>query len=124
AEMPAVFDGAPIRVQATPPDGADWMELIVTDVAGNVVQRQPLPLSDATFSWTGETPQGDAVPPGIYQLSVQSWSGETLLGTQNANVRATIEEAQLLNGEVVLTMAGGVRVPADEILRISRGTGE
>ena len=122
AQMPAAFRGTPLTVQSTPASGADRMELVVGDAAGNVVQRVPIPLSDAAFEWPGETPQGGTLPPGIYQLQVESWSGETLLETNTATVRATIEEAQLVNGEVFLTMQGGVRLPADDVLGLRQGS--
>lgn len=123
ADMPAVFTGDPLTVQATPADGADRMEMVVTDVSGRVVQRLPIPLSDAAFNWTGENLQGQVLPPGVYQLQVENWSGETLLRTNNANIRATIEEAQLIDGEVFLTMEGGMRVSADDILGLRRSPG-
>jgi flagellar basal-body rod modification protein FlgD len=121
AAMPVAFDGAPVRVQATPADGADRMELVVTDAAGAVVQRLPMPLSDAAWQWTGEDLRGRSLPHGIYDLAVESWSGETLVDTRPAAITATIEEARLSEGRVLLTMGGGVTVAADAVEALRRG---
>ncbi len=120
AEMPAVFTGAPVTVQATPSPRADRLELIVTNAAGSVVQRLPVPLSDAPFEWTGTDLNGRTLPPGIYDLAVENWDGEDLVDTRPANVRATIEEAQLRDGQVLLTMPGGVQVPTDAVTGLRR----
>ncbi len=121
AAMPVAFDGTPVRARATPAEGADRMELVVSDSAGSVVQRMPVPLSDAPFTWTGQDPQGRVLPPGVYDLAVESWSGEDLVDTRPASITATIEEARLSEGRVLLTMEGGVAVAADAVEALRRG---
>ncbi len=121
AEMPVAFTGDPVVVEAQPAEEADRLELVVTDAAETVVQRVPIPLSDAPFAWTGQNLQGQYLPPGIYNLSVENWSGEDLVETRPATVRATIEEARLVDGRVNLTMEGGVTLPADAVLGVRRG---
>jgi flagellar basal-body rod modification protein FlgD len=91
APMPVAFAGAPVTVRSRPADRADRMELVVTDDRGSVVQRLPIPLSDASFAWTGADLQGRVLPPGTYGLAVENWSGETLLDTRPASVSARIE---------------------------------
>jgi flagellar basal-body rod modification protein FlgD len=120
AEMPAAFTGAPVTVQSTPSPRADRMELIVTNSAGMVVQRLPVPLSDAAFEWTGTDLNGRTLPLGTYDLAVENWDGEDLVDTRPASVRATIEEAQLRDGQILLTMPGGVQVPADAVTGLRR----
>jgi flagellar basal-body rod modification protein FlgD len=115
AEMPVAFSGAPVTVQTTPATRADRLELVVTDGAGAVVQRLPIPLSDAPFEWTGTDLTGQMLPPGTYTLAVENWDGEDLVETRPANLRAVIEEARLQDGEVLLTMQGGIVVPADAV---------
>jgi len=115
AEMPVAFTGAPVTVQSTPSPGADRMELIVTNSAGSVVQRLPVPLSEAAFEWTGRDLSGRTLPPGNYGLAVENWDGEDLVDTRPASVSATIQEAQLRDGKILLTMPGGVQVPAEAV---------
>jgi flagellar basal-body rod modification protein FlgD len=123
AEMPVAFSGAPVTVQTTPAARADRLELVVTDTAGTVVQRLPIPLSDAAFELTGTDLRGETLPPGTYALAVENWDGEDLIETRAASVRATVEEVQLNAGEVVLTMQGGVQIRADAVTGLRQPQG-
>ena len=116
AEMPVNFTGQAVTLQAAPDPLADRTELVVRNASGDVVQRLPIPLSDAPFEWTGADLSGAVLPHDIYTFSVESWSGETLLEERAAMVRAEIEEAQLVDGEVWLTMEGGLSIPASSII--------
>ncbi len=120
AEMPVAFSGNPVTVQASPAARADRLELVVADASGAVVQRLPIPLSDAPFDWTGTDLRGQTLPPGTYALSIENWDGEDLIETQPARVSATVEEVALNAGEVVLTMQGGVTVPAEAVSGLRR----
>jgi flagellar basal-body rod modification protein FlgD len=123
AEMPVAFSGAPVTVQTTPAARADRLELVVTDTAGTVVQRLPIPLSDAAFEWSGTDLRGETLPPGTYALAVENWDGEDLIETRAASVRTTVEEVQLNAGEVVLTMQGGVQIRADAVTGLRQPQG-
>jgi flagellar basal-body rod modification protein FlgD len=115
AEMPVNFDGAPVAVSGVPHPLADRMELVVRDAAGQVLQRVPMPLGDGRFTWTGAAADGQRAPPGLYTLTVQSWSDESMIEERGAMVHAVVEEASLVDGEVWLTVAGGVSLPAAEV---------
>jgi len=116
AEMPVNFDGQTVRLAGAAHALADRMELIVRDAQGNVVQQIPVPLSATGIDWTGEDLSGSRVPPGVYSFSFQNWSGETLLEERGAMVYATVQEAQLVDNEVWLTMEGGLSIPAGAVL--------
>ncbi|MBY6201792.1 hypothetical protein KUV65_10490 [Maritalea mobilis] len=116
AEMPVYFEGQSVTLQAAPNLLADRTELIVRDQSGEVVQRLPIPLSDQPFEWTGAGLDGSTLPEGIYSFSVESWLGEDLLDERNVMVRAEIEEAQLVDGAVWLTVEGGLSIPAESVL--------
>lgn len=120
AQVPAAFTGTPIAFQSNPASGAERTDLVVTDTDGNVMQRIAIPLTDATMEWAGTDAQGRQLPNGIYEFFVESWSGDELLDTRPATIRATIEEAQVQDGTTFLTLAGGTRVPVDEVLGLSR----
>jgi flagellar basal-body rod modification protein FlgD len=120
AQVPAAFTGDPIAFQSNPASGAERTELVVTDTDGNVMQRIPIPLTDATMEWAGTDAQGRKLPNGTYEFFVESWSGDELLDTRPATIRATIEEAQMQDGTTFLTLAGGTRVRADEVTGLSR----
>jgi flagellar basal-body rod modification protein FlgD len=121
-QAPATFDGTPVAFQSTPADGANRTELVVTNTSGTVVQRIPIPVTDDTMEWAGTDGEGRSLPFGVYEFSVESWSGDEFLDSRPATIRATIEEAQIEDGTIYLTLQGGTRVPSDDILGLSRGT--
>ena len=116
AEMPVRFDGQTIRMTATPNALADRMELIVRDERGTVVQQIPIPLRADDFEWDGTDLSGATVPPGVYAFTVQNWSGETMLDERRAMIRATVDEARMVDGEIWLTMDDGLSIPAASVL--------
>ena len=117
APMPVVFEGAPVSLAAPPHPLADRAELVVRDAAGAVVQTVPIPIGGgATVDWTGMDPTGQAVlPDGIYDITVQSWSGETLLENRTVSSYSTVQEARLADGEVWLTLQNGLNLRADDV---------
>lgn len=122
ADMPAAFSGAPIDISASPAPGADRMELVVRDAGDSIVQRLPIPLSDQPFSWAGTGLDGQPLPPGSYGLTAESWRGEELLDARPVLVSATVEEARLQDGGVILTMEGGTSVSADSVVGLRRSS--
>jgi len=120
AEMPVNFEGQAVTLAGAPHGLADRMELIVRDAQGAVVQQIPIPLGADSFDWDGSDLSGDSVPPGLYSFTIQNWSGEDLLEERGAMVYSIVEEAQLVGGEVWLTMEGGLSIPAASVLGLRR----
>lgn len=118
AEMPVRFDSQTVRLAGTPHVLADRMELIVRDAGGDVVQQIPMPLRADEFEWTGTDLSGSTVPPGVYAFTIQNWSGETMLDEREAMVYATVDEARMVDGEIWLTMQGGLSIPAASVLGV------
>jgi hypothetical protein len=61
-------------------------------------------------------PAGQTLPPGTYTLAVENWDGEDLIETRRRQRprhgrRGSVER----DGEVVLTMQGGVERPGDAV---------
>lgn len=123
AEMPVNFEGQTVTLAGAQHVLADRMELVVRNEAGEVVQQIPIPLSDEDFTWDGTGVDGTRVPDGLYSFGIQNWSGEELLEDRGAMVYATVEEAVRVNGEVWLTVEGGLSLPAGDVLGL-RGGGE
>lgn len=115
ADMPAAFDGAPLTLATTPSSLADRMELVVTDAQGLEVQRLNIPITDEPMIWGGVRPDGTPLPAGIYRFTTEAFAGDQLLESAPAQVFARVEEAFLNDGETWLTLAGGIRVAADEV---------
>jgi len=116
AEMPVNFTSEPVTIAGARHALADRMELVVRSEDGDIVQQLPIPLSDDPISWTGVGTDGTTLPEGVYQITVQNWNGEDMLEERGAMVYSVINEAQLVGGEVWLTMDGGMSIPADAVL--------
>lgn len=120
ADMPVNFDGQTVTLAGARHGSADRMELIVRNESGLIVQQIPIPLSEESFTWNGTGADGSVVLPGLYSFSIQNWSGDTMLEERAAMVRGKIEEAAILQGEIWLTMADGISIPASNVLAIGR----
>ncbi len=120
ADMPVNFTGQATTLQVAPSTLADRLELIVRNQAGEVVANTPIVLTDEPFTWDGTGNDGQPLPHGTYTLSAESWRGEEIIEERAAYVFAEITEAQTLQGEVWVTMANGVSVPADTVQGLRR----
>ena len=116
AEMPVAFDGAPVDVTLNTAAGTDLARLVVRDARGGIVAQQDVPPGGGAFTWNGRTETGSTLPSGSYNLSVDSFQGEDLLGTSVAQSQARIVEARLDGGTTMLVMEGGAVIPASGIL--------
>jgi flagellar basal-body rod modification protein FlgD len=121
AEMPVNFEGQTVSLSGVAHVLADRMELIVRDQNGEIVQQIPMPLGDEAFQWDGTGVNGAMLPHGLYSFAIQNWSGEDLLEERGAMVYSTVEEAAILGGEVWLSMADGVSIPAASVLGLRNG---
>jgi len=120
AEMPVVFDGSPVALSATPAETADRMELIVRNDLGDIVQRLPIPLSDRDFEWDGRDLDGTPLPSGTYDIAIQNWRGEDMIDERAATSYGIVQEARIQDGAVLLTLAGGTVLPANDVLGLRR----
>ena len=97
------------------------MELVVTDAEGQALQRVEVPVSDAPFQWAGVTSDGAPLPGGTYGFHIEYFNDDTPIDTRPAQGYATIEEVENINGEIWLTMPGGVQVRSSEITSVRDG---
>lgn len=115
AEMPMAFQGQPLTLIAPEHPRADRMELVVTDADGQALQRMRIPASETPFQWAGVTTDGDPLPEGVYGFHVEYFNDDTPIDTRPAQGYARIEEAQTMDGEIWLTLPGGVQVRASMV---------
>lgn len=112
AEMPMQFNGQPLTLYANDNALADSMELVVTDASGQTLQRLAIPATETAFQWAGVTTDGAPLPSGVYGFHVEYFADDEPIDTQPAQGYARIEEAQVVNGDIWLSMPGGVQVNA------------
>ena len=116
------FDGAaPVALSYTPEPGAERHVLVVRDVQGEEISRDTLPADDGTAAWAGVDSRGRPVAPGSYSFEVESHAGDTLLGTQQAQVYARVTEARIEDGGPVLVLEGGARIAPDAVTALREG---
>ena len=122
ADVPVQFSGAPVTIAPEPDGKADRAVLVVKNAAGTVVSRDDLVLPARSFDWQGTDMTGAVLPAGRYTLSVESYAGETRLGSKPVESFARIDEVRGGTGGTRLVLAGGAEVAASAVtaLRAAR----
>ncbi len=109
------FDGQPIALSTSPVADADQAELVVYNDFGSEVARLPIPLTGEDVTWDGRTASGDVAGAGTYRFSVESFADQALIADTPAEAFGRIVEAQIVDGDTILTFAGGGSVAASQI---------
>jgi flagellar basal-body rod modification protein FlgD len=112
---PVRYEGAPVTLYPAPAAGATAVDLVVRDMQGRLVSREAIPLSAAPYSWLGADATGSPLPPGTYQLSLESRKGEEVLSTTGMEHYARVQEVQTSPAGARLVLEGGVEVPAAQV---------
>jgi len=115
AEMPVAYEGDAVPLTLTTRPGADLARLVVRDASGGIVQEMDAPPRGGEYIWSGRDEAGRNLPEGIYSITVDSFQGEDVLGSDPVTSQARIVEARQSNGETMLVMQGGQIVPAGSI---------
>ena len=115
ANVPVWMDGDPVTMQLSPAIGADRAVLVVRNASGALVSREDVPITPGLYDWLGGDAEGDPLPEGRYTLSLESFSGETLLGESPVESYARIIEARNGPSGATLVLEGGVEVPSSFI---------
>ncbi len=116
AEMPVIFDGAPVDMTVRTEPGATEARLVVKDRLGAIVQTTAAPVQGGDIQWDGVGEDGQTLPDGTYSIVVESYGGETLLGTQPVIQTARIIEARNDASGTLLVMETGQEVQSGQIL--------
>lgn len=115
SSAPAYLGDQAVSISYTAATSADRAVLVARDASGNLVSREEVPRADNAYLWYGGDASGNPLPSGLYQLSLESYSGETLLGTSAVESYSRILEARGGATGATLVLEGGVEVPATQI---------
>lgn len=107
---PVWMDGTPVTLAPEIASGADRAVLVVRDAEGALVSREDLALGTDTHLWMGADAGGNPVETGRYALTLESWSGETLLFTGPVAAYAEVIEVRGGPGGSSVVLAGGIEV--------------
>lgn len=108
---PVHFDGAtPVVLSPNPGLDADKAVLVVKDVTGKEVSRTEIPVTSADYEWPGLDTSGSPLPEGVYNLTLESFKDDALLGKTEVEYFGTIEEIRSSSGGVTALFTGGIEV--------------
>ncbi len=110
AAVPANFDGTPLTLYPDPVRTAQEAVLLVRDASGNLIDRQPIPVSTESISWAGVDGNGTPWPPGLYSFEVESYARGELLNTRPVEVYARVSEVRNDGSQTMLVLEGGVEI--------------
>lgn len=109
------FDGQPVTLIPDIAAASDRAELVVRDHSGATIQRLEVPRDSRQIEWAGVTNDGGPLPAGEYAFSVESYRGDTMLSDKPVATYGRVSEARLDGGAIMLVLADGSEVPADDV---------
>lgn len=115
APAKATYAGVPIEVGVTTLDGADRAVLVVRNDFDQVVARVPVAAGAGAATWDGTDDMGTPAAHGRYGFTLESYGGESLLGSEPGQIFATVGEVRIVDGEPVLVLEDGSQVSLDDI---------
>lgn len=117
ARVPAAgyFDGSPVALAPNPVSLADRAEVVVTNQAGDEVDRFNVPISAEPLEWAGLDHEGNPYPTGLYSFTISSFSGEELLDESPVDVYSMVTEVRSQDGEAILILSGGAAIAASQV---------
>lgn len=118
APASADFDGTAVEVGVVPEAGIDAAVLVVRNDFGSVVARRAVDPDATTVTWDGLDEMGSALAHGRYSFSIESYSGENLVGTQAGSVFSSVREVRLVDGAPALILADGSEVTLDQVTAV------
>lgn len=108
---PSYFDGAtPVTLSPNPALDATRAVLVVKDANGEEVSRTEIPVASADYTWAGLDGDGNPLPAGVYDLSLESYDGDNLLGETPVEYYGRINEIRSSPSGVTALFDGGVEV--------------
>lgn len=119
APMPAYFDGAPITIAPNPAAISDKVELVVTNEAGDEVDRTEIPVSAEPIDWAGTDEYGLPYEEGVYFFEVVSYSEGEVVLEEPAQVYGEVLEVVSEGGQILLVMEGDVAVATSQVSALS-----
>lgn len=117
---PIRFDGSPVTLTPNIHQAADRAMLVVRDDQNRVLAREPVPTGADTYVWTGQAADGSLLPPGSYNLSVESYIEDSLLDTRVPDYYALVREARVGQQGAELVLESGLVVNASQITALRR----
>jgi flagellar basal-body rod modification protein FlgD len=120
---PVSFDGSPVTLYPSPPPGATGADLVVRDMQGRLVSREAMPIGTAPYRWLGADATGMPLPPGSYQLALESRNWEEVQALTGIDHYARVIEVRGTVEGTKLVLEGGIEVPAAQVSALREAAG-
>ncbi len=114
---PAHYRGEPITVVPQVADGAERAVLVIRDSTGEEVERRGIGTDGEPLDWTG----AGGLAHGLYSFSTESYRANELLADLAMPSYRRIAEARFENGMVLLELAGGGVIRAEDVIGLREG---
>jgi flagellar basal-body rod modification protein FlgD len=110
------FEGDPVILHPLPARLADEAYLVVSDEIGQEVQRLAVALDGKPIEWAGVSANGSALPAGSYRFEVENYAQGALLGNSPVESYQRVEEAQMIDGQIILLLQGGGAISPEDVI--------
>jgi flagellar basal-body rod modification protein FlgD len=115
SDAPVWYQGTPVTLSPNPAVGATSAVLAIRDAEGDLVSREEIPVSVEPYQWLGAGIDGAPLPPGRYEVSLESLNGETVIDSRPVEHYAKVVEARGGTSGTILVLEGGIEVPATRV---------
>ncbi|MFD1881700.1 flagellar hook capping FlgD N-terminal domain-containing protein [Paracoccus pacificus] len=115
AAVPMTFTDRPLTLDIQPASGADSVILVAVNASGKAVSREEIGTGSGKVEWFGRDQSGKKLLDGQYAFRIESYSKGSLLSTSDVPVYGLINEAEVVDGQVRVTFAGGSTAPATAV---------
>ncbi len=122
APMPAYYSGAPLAVLPTDPIAGDRHELVARNANGSEIWRAPYTQGTGPVQWAGVRSDGIAAPDGTYSFRLESFEGDRLVATEEAQTYGAVQEVRIDPRGPVLVFGGGIERLADTVSALRKPT--
>ncbi len=112
---PAAFEGAPLSLEFTAPEGAATATLVATNEAGIEVGRYPVDPSQGRISWAGTDGSGGPLPEGRYAFELRATGADGVEQASPVLSYARVAEIRPGPDGTRVVLRGGGEVAADEV---------
>lgn len=112
---PVGYDGAPLRLDVRPAEGATSAQLVTLDQYGREAGREAISPSSGEVVWSGVGTDGQPLPNGRYSFKLVSFRGEDILQTSAVGAYSGVTGAELTSEGLRLTLRGGASALEREV---------
>lgn len=117
----AYFEGKSLELLPVQPVTADTVELVVSNEAGDEVQRITVPSGADSITWTGLSSDGTPVVAGLYNFEIVGKVDDEVITRSSVETYNRVQEVRIEAGKQLLLFEGGAWVTSEEVTALREG---